>query len=264
MRLDLFLVKQGFFKSRQKAQAAINDGYVRVNNKLVIKVSFNCEEGDIIDINPNINPYVSRGGLKLEKAWQYFKLNFKDKLVLDIGASTGGFTDCALKKGARQVYALDAGTDQLDINLLKDKRVKSLENLNFRYATKKDLDELKFDFVLIDVSFISLKYIFENLQNFAHKETLIIALVKPQFELYDEAYRQRGVIRKKSDHLNALSNVVLEAKNFSLNLQGLTFSPIQGEKKGNIEFLALFSYKEVEKSIDLRAIIEEAHKHFNN
>lgn len=261
MRLDKFLIENNYFDSRRKAQDAIADGLVKVNGKIITKSSFDYASGLIEIEERNLN-FVSRGGFKLKQAIDHFSLNFKGKLVLDIGASTGGFTDCSLQNGAKHVYALDVGTLQLSDKLKNDSRVTSIENMNFKNALPKDLDNNIFDFIVIDVSFISLEHIFANLKAFSNENTIIIALIKPQFELGDISIVNKGVINKTIDHLLSIKLVEERANKSNLFLNKLTFSPIVGEKKGNIEFIGLFSYQNLGKLSDLEYtnIVEKAHK----
>lgn len=246
MRLDKYLFENNYFDSRRKAQDAIKEGLVSINGKIVTKSSFDYIEGDI-KIKSNDISFVSRGGFKLLQAINHFDLDFNDKLVLDIGASTGGFTDCSLKHGAKTVYATDVGTSQLNSLLRNDSRVKSIENLNFREALPKDFDNNIFDYIVIDVSFISLEHIFANLMPFVNKNTLIVALIKPQFELGDISIKNKGIISKKEDHLLSINLVENKANKYGFYLNKLTFSPIVGEKKGNIEYIGLFSLNDLGK-----------------
>lgn len=246
MRLDKYLFEQNYFDSRRKAQDAIKDGLVSINGKVITKSSFDYLEGDIKIQKADID-FVSRGGFKLLQAINHFELDFANKVVLDIGASTGGFTDCSLKHGAKMVYATDVGTSQLISTLKDDIRVKSIENLNFRDAKRENFDNNVFDFVVIDVSFISLEHIFANLSSFVDKDSLIVALIKPQFELGDISIKNKGIITKKEDHLLAIDSVEYKALKHGFYLNKLTFSPIVGEKKGNIEFIGLFSLNNLGK-----------------
>lgn len=260
MRLDKYLFENRYFDSRRKAQDAITDGLVKVNGKVILKCSFDFIDGEIIITEREID-YVSRGGYKLNQAINNFKLNLKDTLVLDIGASTGGFTDCCLRNGARHVFALDVGTLQLSPKLRNDPRVTSIENMNFKDAKSSDLNDNIFDFIVIDVSFISLEHIFANLKLFTDNETKIVALIKPQFELGDISIANKGIISKKEDHLLAIKLVEKRANKYGFYLEKLTFSPIVGEKKGNIEFIGLFSSKNLGNSecLEYTNIVNIAH-----
>jgi len=262
MRLDLLVVKRGLVNSREKAQYAIKKSLIKVDDKIITKPSFDCAEDCKIELLEAPLKYVSKGGLKLEKAANVFNLDFHDKIVLDIGASTGGFTDYCLQNGARMVYALDVGSNQLVDKLRNDSRVKSIEQCNFRDATKETLDNQLFDYVVIDVSFISLQHIFANLKPFITDSTNIIALIKPQFELYEVAYKNKGYVLKVDDHIDTLRRVVLYSHDYGLCLKDLTFSPVRGEKKGNIEFLGFFKMGSVDNLIDYQKIVKEAHKYF--
>ena len=261
MRLDKYLFDNNYFDSRRKAQDAIKDGLVSINGKVITKSSFDYTEGNITIKESEIS-FVSRGGFKLLQAIEKFNLDFNDKVILDIGASTGGFTDCSLKHGAKQIYATDVGTSQLVTSLKEDPRVKSIENLNFREAKPFNFDEKTFDYVVIDVSFISLEHIFGNLDLFVNDKSFVVALIKPQFELGDISIQNKGIISRKEDHLLAINLVETRANKYGFYLNKLTFSPIVGEKKGNIEFIGLFSKKnlgKLEKSVYFK-VVEEAHK----
>ena len=261
MRLDKYLFDNKYFDSRRKAQDAIKEGLVSINGKTITKSSYEYESGDI-EIKENDIVFVSRGGFKLLQAINKFNLDFNDKHILDIGASTGGFTDCSLKHGAKCVFATDVGTSQLVSSLKNDSRVISKENLNFRDAKPEDFDNKIFDFVVIDVSFISLEHIFGNLNRFIDENSLIVALIKPQFELGDISIKNKGIITQKEDHLLAISLVEKRANKNGLYLQKLTYSPIVGEKKGNIEYIGLFSKNNLGK-IDEKVYfntVEESHK----
>lgn len=260
MRLDQLLFQKGYFESRQKARYAIQNGLVKVNGKTITKVSLDCSPDNLIEVIKGENEYVSRGGQKLLKAIETFEIALTEKVILDVGASTGGFTDCALQHGAKLVYAIDVGSNQLVSKLLQDSRVISKENMNFRYAKSSDLDNMVFDYILIDVSFISLKFIFANLESFCKENTQIVALIKPQFELYEESVEHKGIISKPSDHCKAIEKVIEYANDNGYVMNKLTYSPIVGEKKENIEFLGLFSKRKTE-SINLEEIVKQAHDH---
>lgn len=260
MRLDVELFSRGYFESRQKAKYAIENKRVYVNNTLVTKVSFEVGENDSITVLEDENEFVSRAGNKLNKAIFEFNLDPKDKIMLDIGASTGGFTDCALKHGAKLVYAVDVGTNQLHSSLRNNDKVVSVEQLNFRYATNEDLNNTMFDIVTIDVSFISLEIILDNVKKFLKDDAIIIGLIKPQFELYEQSNRNKGIITSKNDHIEAISKVINHIKELGLYVTGLTFSPILGEKKENIEFLVMISNKESKENYNIQNVVNLAHK----
>ena len=208
MRLDLYLVEKGYFKTRQKAKYAILDNCIFLNKKCQNKPSFEVKDNDLIEIINNKQVYVSRGGYKLEKAIKEFNLDINNKDCLDIGASTGGFTDCLIKNNANVVYAIDVGTNQLDESLKNNNKVISKENVNFRYILKENVDNLSFDVITVDVSFISLEHIFSNAFNLLKDNGLIVCLIKPQFELFDVSTKTHGYISKAEDHINAINNVI--------------------------------------------------------
>lgn len=258
-RLDILLVKQGFFESREKAKRAIMAGLVIVNEKKIDKA------GTIIKVDDDLNirvkgsecPFVSRGGFKLKKAIEKFELDFKDKIVLDIGASTGGFTDCALQNGAKFVYAVDVGTNQLDWKLRQDTRIKSLENLHIKDLKIEDLDNNKIDIMVMDLSFISITKVFEHLVKFFKEDTKLMALIKPQFEVGKENIEKGGIVKNKEKHIMAIKNVVMEGEKNGLFLKNLDYSPITGTK-GNIEYISLFDMKKEEKNIDIDMVVKNS------
>ena len=241
MRLDQYLVQNGFYDSRSKAQNAIKNGDILVNG-LKPKSSCDVSEKDEIEVVSNSCPYVSRGGLKLLCAIEEFKLDFNDKVVLDIGASTGGFTDCALKHNAKLVYSIDVGSSQLHPTLKTNPKVISYENTNI-------LDfkcDTHFDFIVMDVSFVSIEYLLQGICNFISDDTIFIALIKPQFELDGKRFKN-GIVKDYHLWLDAICNV-----SDALNLKGLSIYKLVKSKikggDGNQEFLALIkkgNYKEL-------------------
>lgn len=236
-RIDVLLVEQGFFESREKAKAAIMAGLVLSGSERIEKPGMKVPRDVPITVKGAVHPYVSRGGLKLEKALKQFDIELKGRVMLDIGASTGGFTDCALQHGASYVYAIDVGYNQLDWSLRNDPRVNVKERINFRYMTTAELDGPAPGFASIDVSFISLKMILPPLLELLQRPADIAALIKPQFEAGREKVGKSGVVRDPKVHQEVLETVLNEAVSLGFTLEGLTFSPITGGE-GNIEFLA--------------------------
>jgi len=236
-RLDVLLLEQGYFESREKAKAAIMAGLVLVGTERVDKAGTKVPRDAAITVKGSVHPYVSRGGLKLEKAIKHFGLQLQDQVMLDIGASTGGFTDCALQHGAALVYAVDVGYNQLDWSLRQDERVRVLERTNFRHMTADQLDGPTPGFASIDVSFISLKLILPVLADILLHGGHTVALIKPQFEAGREHVGKSGVIRDSAVHEQVLRDVLGMAREQGFELKGLTYSPITGGE-GNIEFLA--------------------------
>ena len=233
MRLDLLLVEKGLFKSRNKAQAAILDNAIYVDDKLANKPSLDINEHSKIEIKKEVCPFVSRGGYKLLEAIKKFNLDFNDKIIVDIGASTGGFTDCALQNNAKKVYAIDVGTNQLDSKIKNDSRVISLENTNILDIKGFD-DEI--DFFVMDVSFVSIEYLLPGLNNLI-KDSKLICLIKPQFEL-GKSHLKNGVVKDRKLHLKVLNQVNEALNEYNLGIKKLIPSPILGGS-GNKEFLAL-------------------------
>ena len=238
-RLDLILVEREIFETRERAKREIMAGNVLVNEKVETKAGtmFKDTEDLIIRVKDRLK-YVSRGGLKLEKAIKVWNLDFKDKLVLDIGASTGGFTDCALQNGAKRVYANDVGTNQLDWKLRNDERVVSLEEKHIKDLEIEDLENNKVDFIVIDVSFISLTKVIGYFDRFLKENSQVIMLIKPQFEVGKEKIGRNGIVENEEYHNEAIKKIINFIKNLGYELLGVEDSPIKGTK-GNKEFLML-------------------------
>lgn len=257
-RLDVLLVEKGFFPTREKAKRAIMAGLVIVNEQKIEKAGtqIKIDEEPEIRIKGQVLPYVSRGGLKLEKAIKEFGLDFNGKKVLDVGSSTGGFTDCSLQNGAEYVYAVDVGTNQLDWKLRTDGRVLSLENMHIKDLTLEDLNENKVDYIVMDVSFISITKVLEHLVKFMKPEAKIMALIKPQFEVGRENIEKGGIVKNLAKHKMAIENVVANANKNGLHLERLDYSPITGGK-GNVEYISLLSLEEEKNEVNIDAIIEK-------
>lgn len=257
-RLDVLLTERGLLDSRQKAQATIMSGIVFVNGQRVDKVGTAVSNDALIEIRGTTLPYVSRGGLKLEKAMQTFPLTLTGKICADIGASTGGFTDCMLQNGAKKVYAVDVGYGQLDWKLRNDARVVCMERTNARYLTHEEIPE-ELDFASVDVSFISLKLIFPALYGLLREGGEIACLIKPQFEAGREKVGKKGVVRAPAVHLEVLEHFLIHAKENHFTVLGITYSPIRGPE-GNIEYLGfLRKSEEPDAAVDLQAIVEASH-----
>ncbi len=235
MRLDQFLVSNNYFESRNKAQNEIASGNVLVNDKVITKGSFDVTEADNIKIVDSC-PYVSRGGFKLEGALKSFNISLNDKVVLDIGSSTGGFTDCSLQNGAKLVYAVDVGSNQLHKSLLSNPKVISLEQTNILVLEPSDL-KIKPEVLVMDVSFVSIEYLLPGIIKFIDNDTIFISLIKPQFEVGNMKFKN-GVIKDKSIHINVIQNVRKELNKYNLDIFKLIPSPIKGGS-GNKEFLVL-------------------------
>lgn len=238
-RLDLILVEREIFETREKAKREIMAGNVLINEKIETKAGtmFKDTEDLIIRVKDRLK-YVSRGGLKLEKAIKVWNLDFKDKLVLDIGASTGGFTDCALQNGAKRVYANDVGTNQLDWKLRNDERVVSLEEKHIKDLEIEDLENNKVDFIVIDVSFISLTKVIGYFDRFLKENSQVVMLIKPQFEVGKEKIGRNGIVENEEYHNEAIKKIINFIKNLGYELLGVEDSPIKGTK-GNKEFLMI-------------------------
>jgi len=235
-RLDVLLVEQGYYPTREKAKAAVMAGLVSVAGERCDKPGTKFPENVAIAVKGEVHPYVSRGGLKLEKAIRTFDIDLKDKVMMDIGASTGGFTDCALQHGARLVYAIDVGYGQLAWTLRQDERVVVMERTNFRHMDPEAFPHEKPDLASIDVSFISLKLILPVLHRFLKDGGEVLALVKPQFEAGKENVGKNGIVRDPQIHRQVLMSIAGFASSIGFLVAGLSFSPITGGE-GNIEFL---------------------------
>jgi 23S rRNA (cytidine1920-2'-O)/16S rRNA (cytidine1409-2'-O)-methyltransferase len=265
-RLDIFLVNQKHFESREKAQANILAGNIHVNGALADKPSRLVSISDTIEVKKTGDLFSSRGGNKLEKALMEFMLDVQDLCGTDIGASTGGFTDCLLKHGARKIYAVDVGYGQLDYRLRMDARVKVMERTNARYLKPDMFDEMP-DFATIDVSFISVQKILPALSVCLKDNSFIISLVKPQFEAGRSQIGKNGVVRDEAIHKKTLADVCSYFTDNGYEIQGMTFSPIKGPK-GNIEFLIYAGKGTYNKSkiTDIshaaHEIVEKAHMNF--
>ena len=240
MRLDKYLTDNNFFSSREKAQTAIKHETVMVDGRIVTKASMEITDAMTVEVIDIFNKFVSMGGLKLEKAVKDFGLDFSGKSVLDIGASTGGFTDCALQCGAAMVTAVDVGTDQLVESLRKDPRVHSIENKDFRELTPEEVQNQQFDFIVSDVSFISLTYIIPYVDPFLKPDGQMMFLIKPQFEAGPSFLNKSGIVTDEKGYKTAIQKVVSCAMSHRYYLQQLTISTLF-EKQKNVEFLALFS-----------------------
>jgi len=241
-RLDILLVKKGIFDSREKARSSIMAGVVYVNGVKEDRPGTKFRPDVEIQIKENINPYVSRGGLKLEKALKFFGINLEGKTAIDVGASTGGFTDCMLKNGAVKVVAIDVGYGQLAWELRNDPRVICMERTNIRYVKPEDIGIIA-DFATIDVSFISLKKVIPVVIELIKPDGEIVCLVKPQFEAGREKVGKGGVVRKPETHIEVLQYIISFVLEFNLKIEGLTYSPIKGPE-GNIEYLLYLSKDE--------------------
>lgn len=261
IRLDSAVFELGISESREKAKALIMAGQIYVNGMKAIKPGVTVNSSDKIELKGNTLPYVSRGGLKLEKAMKVFPLTLDKKVCMDIGASTGGFTDCMLQNGAVKVYSIDVGYGQLAWKLRSDTRVVNLERTNFRYVTREQIPE-EIDFASIDVSFISLKLIFPALMPLLKTEGECVCLVKPQFEAGKEKVGKKGVVREKSTHVEVIENVIGYASDNGFSILNLDFSPVKGPE-GNIEYLLYI--KKMDDSICLvdsdmiKKVVDDSH-----
>ena len=258
MRLDEYLVENEYFENLEIAKRQIMVGNIIINEQKIDKPGevISLDKIKSIRIKEKDIPYVSRGGLKLEKAINVFDLDFKDKIVLDIGASTGGFTDCSLQNGAKFVYAIDVGTNQLDWKLRNDSRVKSIENKHINDLEKKDLQD-DIDIIVMDISFISIKKVLYKIKELLKDNGFAIFLIKPQFEA-ERNEINKGIVDSLNVHKRVINEVIEEAKIYQLFLENLTVSPIKGTK-GNVEYLAIFSNKNSFSSNE-----EMVNKLFNN
>mgnify|MGYP001097140517 CR=1 FL=1 len=260
LRLDVLLTERGLCESRQKAQAAIMAGLVTVNGEKVTKSGAGVLESDVLEVKGPAIPYVSRGGLKLEKAMKLWSIDLSGKLCADIGASTGGFSDCMLQCGAAKVYAVDTGYGKLDWKIRTDSRVVALERTNARYLTHEQIpDEL--DFASVDVSFISLRLILPAVAGLLRQDGEAVALIKPQFEAGREKVGKNGVVRDPAVHEEVLARFLEHAAESGLSVSDLSYSPIRGPE-GNIEYLGYLKKTApsgLKREFPLQQLVAESH-----
>lgn len=260
-RLDVLLVKRNLASSREKAKAIIMSGNVFVDGQREDKAGTSFSEEVQIEVRGHALPYVSRGGLKLEKAMKNFDVSMEGKVCTDVGSSTGGFTDCMLQNGAVKAFAIDVGHGQLDWKLRQDERVVCMEKTNIRYVQPEDLGE-PIDFSSIDVSFISLTKVLLPIRNYLKENGEIVALIKPQFEAGREKVGKKGVVREKSTHIEVIEKVTDYAVSIGFEVAALEFSPIKGPE-GNIEYLVHLKKRpekeaRIVESVDIRGTVDVA------
>ena len=258
-RLDVMLVERGLAESREKAKAIIMSGIVYVDGEKEDKAGSNFPETVEIEVRGKTLKYVSRGGLKLEKAMEVFPIELDGKVCMDVGSSTGGFTDCMLQNGAVKVYSVDVGYGQLAWKLRQDERVVVMEKTNIRYVKPEDIEELV-DFASVDVSFISLSKVLPPLRDLLKDEAEVVCLIKPQFEAGREKVGKKGVVRDKSVHVEVIENVLGYAEDAGFTVLGLDFSPVKGPE-GNIEYLMHIRKGEAESNdkFDVKELVELSH-----
>lgn len=260
-RLDVLLLEKGYFDSREKAKAVIMSGVVYVNNQKADKAGAQFDENSAVEVRASSLRYVSRGGYKLEKAMEVFPIVLEGKTAMDIGASTGGFTDCMLQNGAKKVYAVDVGYGQLAWKLRSDERVVNLERTNMRYVTQEQIPE-KIDFFSADVAFISLKLILPAARGVCADSAQAVCLIKPQFEAGREFVGKNGVVRDKSVHIRVVEEITEFCLNNGFSVLGLDYSPIKGPQ-GNIEYLIYLERSDAPEnhlSVTAQAVVESSHE----
>lgn len=260
-RLDKYLTDLGYFETKSKAAAAILAGHVKINDEYITKAGFQINIEKEYEIVVKSMPYVSRGGFKLKKALDTFAVTIQDRICLDAGASTGGFTDCLLQNGAKFVYAADVGYGQLDWKIRSDERVKTIEKTNLKICDFSDIyseNEPVANLLVSDLSFISLTKVLENLKKLLDPQFHeMVCLIKPQFEAGKEKVEKGGVVRDKKVHEEVIYNVIEFAKNLDYSIKGLTYSSIKGPS-GNIEYLVWLSTEKAENSFDIKSIVNNA------
>lgn len=262
-RLDVLMVERGLAESREKAKAVIMSGNVFVDGQREDKAGASFPEKAVIEVKGNPLKYVSRGGLKLEKAMSHFDVALEGKVCMDVGASTGGFTDCMLQNGAVKVYAVDVGNGQLAWKLRQDSRVVCMEKTNIRYVTREHIEE-PVEFASIDVAFISLTKVLEPVKALLTADGQVVALIKPQFEAGREQVGKKGVVRDKAVHLEVIERVLAYAVSIGFEVLNLEFSPIKGPE-GNIEYLVHLQNHEEGTTwehmpVNPKEIVEQAHQ----
>lgn len=262
-RLDKILTDKGFFESKSKAQAAIMAGDVKVDGNIITKAGFMLEVKDNTIFEIKSMPFVSRGGFKLDKAIKHFNIDLKNKICLDAGASTGGFTDCMLQNGAKKVYSVDVGYGQIAWKLRTDERVKVIEKVNIKNCSITDVysdEEERASFLTMDLSFISITKVLNNLISLANSQAFeIVSLIKPQFEAGKEQVGKNGVVKEKETHIEVINNIINYVKSINLKIKGLTYSPIKGPK-GNIEYLIYLSNTGEEVEVTIEETVNKAHQ----
>lgn len=263
-RLDLLLVERGLVDNQEEAKRFIMAGTVFSEQLRLDKPGLKVDDSISLTIKRKSIPYVGRGGLKLEKALTSFDIDLQNKIMVDVGSSTGGFTDCALQNGVKLSYAIDVGYNQLDWKLRNDERVIVMERTNFRYVTPDLLKNGSPNFATIDVSFISLKLILPVLKKILTRDSEVVALIKPQFEARKEQVGKKGIVRDKQVHLGVLRQILSFAKKEGFKVQNITYSPITGGD-GNIEFLGYFRWETKKEENDygdenLLQLVLSAHK----
>lgn len=264
MRLDVAVFERGYAETREKAKAMIMAGSVYLNGQKALKGGMNIKETDVIEVRGAVNPFVSRGGLKLDKAVKSFGLDLNNCICMDIGASTGGFTDCMLTNGASKVYAIDVGYGQLAWKLRCDERVVNLERTNFRYVTREQVPD-EIDFASVDVSFISLKLILPVMHTLLKNGGHSVCLIKPQFEAGKENIGKKGVVRDKSVHEDVVANITAFASENGFRVLGVDFSPIKGPE-GNIEYLMYIEKCETGEMLwegSVAELVERSHENLD-
>lgn len=258
-RLDLLLTERGYAETRTKAQAIIMAGQVYVEGQKADKPGISYEDNVAIEVRGDVCPYVSRGGLKLEKALRDFGVKPEGYVCSDSGASTGGFTDCLLQQGAKKVFAIDVGYGQLDWKIREDERVVVMERTNIRYVTPEQLGE-PLDLSVVDVSFISLKIVLPAIKELLKPTGQVLCLIKPQFEAGRDKVGKKGVVRDPAIHQEVLDDFVALAEQLNFKILGLTFSPVKGPE-GNIEFLGHLTLDEKPAIVPNTAlVVQQAHQ----
>ncbi|MEG0962020.1 MAG: TlyA family RNA methyltransferase [Lachnospiraceae bacterium] len=260
-RLDVLLVQRGLAPSREKAKIMIMEGNVFVEEQREDKAGTFFNDSVIIQVRGNTLKYVSRGGLKLEKAMANFDISLQDKICMDIGASTGGFTDCMLQNGAKKVYAVDVGYGQFAWKLRQDPRVVCMEKTNIRYVTPKDVEDV-LDFASVDVSFISLTKVLLAAKELLKDQGEMICLIKPQFEAGREKVGKKGVVRDASVHEEVIHKIISFAQEIGFQVKNLEFSPIKGPE-GNIEYLIDIQKgisDSQEEPVHVETVVAQAHQ----
>ncbi len=241
MRLDIFLVENGYFPTREKAKKYISDGRVKLDGKVITKPSKEVCDCAMIEVSrPDDTEYVSRGGYKLQAAIEHYRVDVSGLVACDLGASTGGFCDCLLRRGIKKVYAVDCGHGQLDDKISSDERVVSMENTNARYLEKSHFED-EIDIAVMDLSFISQTLVFPAVSRILKKGGMLISLIKPQFEVGRQGLSKNGIVKNEKNRLEAVRKVTENAKTFGLVPRDCITSPIRGGD-GNVEYLCLFDY----------------------